>query len=143
MKEPTLNFSYFVLPHQPFIFDKDGGKTPLSYTNDWVNKECYLNQLIYTTKQIEKTIDAIVKNDPNSVIIIQSDHSARSLSDENGNYLIDKFDRRHFLNMVYFMGEPIEEIKGKSGVNTLRLVLNKLLGTEMEELEVPVSEYEF
>lgn len=139
----TFHMSYFSLPHQPFIFDEDGKEVLLSHTNDWVNKEYYLNQLIFTTKKIEQMLDNIIKQDPNSIIIVQSDHSARSLQDANGNYLIDKYDRRHFLNAIYFQGEPIDEIINKSGVNTLRLLFNRLFDLNFTELEVPISESEF
>lgn len=142
-KKSTVNFGYFLLPHQPFSFDSKGGKVPVSHINDWVNGEYYLNQLIYTTTLIEETVEVILENDPDSIIIIQSDHSARSLQTEAGEYIIEKFDRRHFLNTVYFRGEKLEQIKGKSGVNTLRIVFGKLLDVELPELEVPVSEYEF
>lgn len=140
---PEMYFAYFNLPHQPFCFDSKGNKVPLSHINDWVNKEYYLGQLIYTTTQIEQTIKAILENDADSIIILQSDHSARSLQTESGDYLIEKFDRRHFLNAIYYRGQDIEEIKGESGVNTLRIVFERLLNIDLPELEVPVSEYEF
>lgn len=141
--EATFHMLYFILPHQPFIFDQGGGEVPLANLNNWLNKEYYLGQLIYTTKRIENTIDNIISNDPNSIIILQSDHSARSLRDESGNYLIDKYDRRHILNAVYYCGEDVSEIKSKSGVNTLRLVINRLFDKNLPQLEVPISEYEF
>ena len=142
-ESPTLHFAYFNLPHQPFCFDANGNKVPLSHINDWVDQKYYLNQLIYTTTQIQETIESILKEDKDAIIILQSDHSARSLQTEDGEYLIEKFDRRHFLNAIYFKGQPLDDIKGKSGVNTLRIVLEKLLSIELPELEVPISEYEF
>lgn len=138
--EGTFHMIYFELPHQPFVFDANGNDVPLEHINDWINKEYYLGQLIYTTKCIEDTVENILRYDDKSIIILQSDHGARGLQDDKGNYLIDKYDRRHFLNAVYFLGEPIEDIKGKSGVNTLRLVFNKLFDLNLPQLEVPDSD---
>lgn len=141
-ENPRFIFSYFNLPHQPFVFDANGNEVSVLHQNDWVNKEYYLNQYIYTTMRIEKVVSSILQNDPDSVIIIQSDHSARSLQSESGEYLIDKYDRRHCLNVVYFRGDDIE-IEGLSGTNTLRYVFGKILNVDMPTLEVPDSEYEF
>ena len=137
---PQVNFAYFLLPHQPFLFDRTGGTVSLSHANDWVNKEYYLNQLIFTTNQIEKSVENILKNDSDSIIIIQSDHSARNLQTASGEGIIEDADKRHFLNAVYYKGEAINEIEGKSGVNTLRYIFGKVLDVEMPELEVPCNE---
>ena len=134
---------YELLPHQPFIFTRNGRTNNIQNWHNWVDKENYLGQYIYTTSLIEDAVEKIIQEDPNAVIVLQSDHSARSLMDANGNYLIDKFDRRHFLNAVYYQGKNITEISGQSGVNTWRCILNRLFDLSMPLLEVPVSEYEF
>lgn len=134
---------YECFPHQPFIFKRDGTESDLSKRNDWVDPEAYLGSYIYATEVLKKCVNNILANDPNCIIVLQSDHSARSLQDVDGNYLIDKYDRRHCLNAVYYMGEDISEIQGQSGVNTWRLIMNRLFGTNYSILEVPVSEYEF
>lgn len=141
--EATFYMSYFHLPHQPFIFDQYGGEVSLIHSDDWVNKEYYLNQLEYTTTRIQGAVNRIVENDPGAVIILQSDHGARLLRTDAGEYLIDKFDRRKILNAVYYRGEDVSEIKAKSGVNTLRLIINRLFDFDLPEVEVPVSEHEW
>ena len=134
---------YENLPHQPFIFKRDGTENEISKWNDWVDPEAYLGSYIYATEVLKNCVDHILANDPNCIIVLQSDHSARSLQDADGNYLIDKYDRRHCLNAVYYMGEDISEIQGQSGVNTWRLIMNRLFDANYSILEVPVSEYEF
>jgi len=135
--------TYLKSPHQPFIFREDGRISDVSGWHDWTDPSHYLEQLIYLTTVIEDMVDSILSVDPDCVIILQSDHAARSLQTSDGRILIDKFDRRHILNTVYYRGQDIPEIKGLSGVNTLRFVMSRLLGLEMPELEVPVSEQEF
>lgn len=138
-----FHFSYYSMPHQPFVFDENGGEVALAHLNDWQDPQYYLGQLKFVTKEIEKILTSILSNDPEAIIILQSDHSARSLQNEKGEYLIDKYDRRKFLNAVYFGGKPLNEIKGQSGVNTLRIVFGRLLNEDFPIVEVPISDAEF
>ncbi len=136
-----MTMLYLCIPHQPFIFDKDGKMVNVENQNNWRDKKYYLEQYIYTTKLIVECVDSITTNDPNSIIILQSDHSARASSDIelHGNFISQK-DMTNILNAVYFQGESIDEILGQSGLNTLRITLSKLLNTEMPVLEVPFNE---
>ena len=139
-KENNMVMLYELLPHQPFIFDRDGRLNSIYHWNDWVEKENYLGQFIYCTKHILDIVHQIIENDPTCIIVLQSDHSARYLKDIDGNLLISPQDRMHCLNAVYYLGKNFEQIKGQSGVNTWRILCNELFTLEMPLLEVP--EYE-
>lgn len=39
-------------------------------------------------------------------------------------------------NAFYYAGEDLQEYTGKSGINTIRSLLNLVLGTDFEELPV-------
>lgn len=122
-------------PHEPFIFDKDGG---FILTSDWTDTGYYWGQYQYITKLTEEAISKIVSQDPNAIIILQSDHGARAVSNpELFMRLIPYADIKNILNAVYIGGESFEEMQGQSGVNTLRLLCNRLFRTEFEILEVP------
>ena len=47
------------------------------------------------------------------------------------------------LNIVYYRGETMDEIKGLSGVNTLRTVLSRLFNEEYPLIEVPEDTYDY
>lgn len=135
---------HLLCPHCPFVFDENGGKIPYENYINWKDKQYYLGQYIYTTKLIRQMVDSIVKNDPGSIIIIQSDHGARASYDpELFMELFNLNDMNHIMNAVYYRGEPIEEIKGQSGVNTLRIILNRLFDLNMDLLEVPEDVYKY
>lgn len=125
---------YIECPHQPFIFNSSGKINNGSNWHNWKDKQYYLGQYIYITEKIETMIEQILEVDPEAVILLQSDHSARYLENEDGEYVISDEDRRNFFNAVYYQGKAVEEIVGKSGVNTLRIVMNKVLGLNLEEL---------
>ena len=89
-------------------------------------------------------MDAIIENDPEAVIILQSDHGARypfhceMIREEKRN--IEEKYMENILNCVYWGAEvEAQDIEGLSGVNTLRLVLNIEFGSDFEMISVPVE----
>lgn len=122
--------TYITSPHQPFIFDENGNINPANERQNWDN---YLNQLKYISNHIEKTVESILNKDSKSIIVICSDHGARG----NGTSDYPTEIKCTVLNAVYFLGEYDESLLNLSGVNTLRMVLNKLGLANFEQLEVP------
>lgn len=143
-QEPAFSLMHISLPHTPFYYDEYGGEN--SYT-DWVNwndDKIYLGQYKYTTKLMMNVLDVLCQNDPNSLIIVMSDHGARASTDLS--LFMEKFelnDMNNILNAFYYCGEDLSQYTDKSAVNTLRLLLNHALGTNYTELEVPVDTYEY
>ena len=141
--KPTFTIAYFVCPHDYFVFDQNGNFIPDELGTDLTNKDTYINQLIYVNHVIEETVANIKENDPNAVIIIQSDHGMRyphwmDFHYENYDYdpVAENPYMQNVLNCVYYQGEIIP-IEGLSGVNTLRMVLNHVFGTNYEMLDSP------
>lgn len=132
---PTFTFVYFIIPHQPFIFNRDGSSVHPKNFHNWADPQYYLGQFQFTTEILTEIVEFLIREDPDSIIILQSDHAARGIGQFTSHYT--NYDIINILNAVYYRGEPIDEIQGHSGVNTLRLVLNRLLGTDFEILEVP------
>lgn len=131
--KPKLTFAHICSPHQPFVFDENGDSVPLSEANNWSDKKYYLGQYKYITSQLQETIDFILHNNPDSIIILQSDHGPRGGNDET---FIEYADKLTIFNTVYYRNEKID-IEGQSALNTLRIVLNKLFHMNYELLEVP------
>lgn len=127
---PQFTMVYLECPHEPFLFSEDGSMVnPKNYYN-WENPEYYLAQYKYISKRILETAETIVKNDPTSIIILQSDHSARWMSS------IQNEDKTHILNAVYYGGTGFDEFVGKSGVNTLRTIYSSLFDINLPDVEV-------
>ncbi len=132
-----FTMAYLSFPHQPFIFTATGGYNNSDHWNDWVDRQYYQGQLVYTTKIIQDMVAGIIKNDPGAIIIIQSDHGARGDKGLLGGDLHLPFeDMVKILNVVYYKGEPLD-IDGKSGVNTLRTILSTEFGLDLPDVEVP------
>ncbi len=130
----TFVLAHLNAPHIPYVFQADG--TINTHTNLYNQSTpfYYVQYHHFVTGQIKEIAEAILNADPNAVIILTSDHGCRYMTDTPFE------ERTDILNAVYYQGEKIEEIQGLSAVNTLRCVLNRLLGTGYEMLEVPQYE---
>ena len=124
---PTFTMIYFMCPHSPFHFDRDGNSVTVNSQRD--PKAYYLDQLIYTTKRVKKIIEAILEVDPDSIIVLQSDHGHRFV--KNVTYL----DMTNILNAVYFRGKPLDGITDKNGLNTWRAILREQFHLDLPEVE--------
>ena len=137
---PTLTLGYVQCPHTNFIYDADGNPVPAEHGNDWDDPQYYLGFLQYASRRILAAVDEIQAHDPTAIIILQSDHGARTVYREaiHGNVEQVTQDLVHhqqnILNCVYLPGQDVD-IQGKSGVNTLRTVLDQAFGMELPMVE--------
>lgn len=125
-----FTLTYLCTPHQPFLFDENGNDVAAANYNNWDDPQHYLGQYKFAMKNMCEMIDCILENDQDCVIIVQSDHGPRFKAG------MTFAEQTNVLNAVYYRGEDISEIDGKSSVNTFRTVFNRLLGTDLEEVPV-------
>lgn len=113
---------YVCSPHIPYYCNADGERN--QNQSDWTNRadpRFYLGQYRYMTTQLVRMISSILANDPDAIILLQSDHGQR----EGMNF--SDSAKRHILNALYFGGKPVD-ITGLSGYNTWRKLLSELGG---------------
>ncbi|MBD5095954.1 MAG: hypothetical protein HDT40_02935 [Lachnospiraceae bacterium] len=134
---PTFTIFYVCFPHQPFFTDENGNRLSADAFANWENDEYYLGQYKYSTKLMIKILENLVNNDPNSIIFVQSDHGARASCSEQFLVKFSENDMTGILNVVYCQGKNIENIDGKSAVNTIRIVLDELFDLGLGGIEVP------
>ena len=120
-------------PHTPFMFYSDGSVRD-TISNSWDDLNMYLQQYQFVSDKMIEIATRIVKNNPNAIVWILSDHSARA-SDANG-FIFSEKDMTNFFNAVYYQGQRLE-IEGLSGVNTFRTLLNRLLGQTYDMIPLP------
>lgn len=135
-EENAFIVSHLDAPHIPYIFRADGTVNPRSAFYESEDRSNYVQYYQYVTSQLEEIIDAIISADPDAVIFLFSDHGNRFPA------TLPFEAQSNVLNAVYYRGEPMPEILGQSSLNTLRLILNRLLGTDYDLLEVPRYEQE-
>lgn len=132
---PTFTVQYLCIPHAPFYFNALGEDTNPFFLYDPTSLEHYLGQYQFVTDKIQENVTSILTYDPDCVIILQSDHSNRDLPG------ITPYDKTKVLNTVYYRGEVFSEMEEETGLNTLRLVVNRLFDSNLSMLEEPYNEY--
>lgn len=141
---PTFTLAHMLITHVPFYFDEDGNMNPSKDWDDWRNNDIYLGIHKYNSKIIMSIVNNLVSNDPDSLILIMSDHGARASTD--AEIFMEKFaleDINNIFNVFYYKGMDLTEYRDLSSVNTLRMLLNISLGTDYELVEVPVDDYQY
>lgn len=139
---PQFCLAYFQTPHMPFAFEEDGTPVSEPEKESWTI-ERYLSYLKWTNSKIEEILSHIIGEDPNAIIIVQSDHGARYELNSVGIVDLNEMEelsQHNILNCVYYKGE-IFDVDGLSGINTLRKVLNSEYGLDLKMIEYqPMTE---
>lgn len=141
---PTFTLAHVAITHTPFYYDENGNIIGSKDWNNWRDDGVYLGVYKYNTKLIMSVVDNLIKNDPESLIIMMSDHGARASTDME--LFMEKFalnDMNNIFNTFYYKGEDLSSIEDLSAVNTLRMLLNISIGTEYSQVEVPIDEYKY
>lgn len=136
--EKTFTICYFQLPHTGFYFKADGSLLPASAVNDWTDSGNYLGQLQFTNTWMLDIVQEIQENDPNALIVLQSDHGARYPCKFNAafDFAAESPHMLNILNCVYYRGEAFD-ISGLTGINTWITLLNEIFGTDVSPRTVP------
>jgi hypothetical protein len=120
---PQFYYTHLMLPHSPFVLDRNGRSVGLDYYLDPDRsrgiKRGYLENLLYCNKIIIPFLDTLVKaSSQPPVIILMSDHGFRHSG------VAEKY---HFMNLnaVYFPDRRYKGFyDGLTNVNQLRVLLN-------------------
>jgi hypothetical protein len=134
IESPKFVFVHFECPHSPYVFGPNGESiAPANWTN-YKDRQFYLGQYIFISREIEKVIDVLLKeSETPPIIIVQSDHGQRP---HHPNIAIGGDEWEKILNVMYLPGMDYSEISDSiSPVNTFRLIFNQYFGTDYPLLE--------
>ncbi len=139
---PKFVFAHFVLPHHPYLFDKDGRILRNAVVSNqfefqkqlWEDRDSYRDQLQFVNGKIIETVDALLAQPgPRPIIVIESDHGpglAKGLN-EVGHYAI------RFANFgaYYLPGAPAGLMPSTgSAVNQFRRILSHYFDADLPPL---------
>lgn len=138
---PTFAFAHFLVPHPPYIFDRDGGPVGPEVEGARTEREDYLNQLLYVNTLIEDLVETLldVPESEAPIVIIQADEgpypphmnpdSGFDWLQATGSELREKF---LILNAYHLPGGHEDALYPTiSPVNTFRVVFNEYFGTDL------------
>lgn len=135
---PLFVFAHIVSPHPPYVFGAQGEAVEypsVPEKESWHNKDGYLNQLKFITRQTEELVNKLTSDKENRpVIIIQSDHGSASTPgmEEYNPDLIN--ERMRPLIAYNFPGKEVKADK-LTPVNIFRILFNEYFGEKYNLLD--------
>jgi hypothetical protein len=97
---PKFVYIHLLIPHVPFMFDRNGNFIDVEDQNDW---DKYLGTYMYAIRIAENMISSILSSHDGSdgtVIIFQSDHGARNLENVSDAVLLENYPQQYSLLIV-------------------------------------------
>jgi hypothetical protein len=145
-------FAHILVPHSPYVFDRDGRYVPVEVARHRPASRSYLEQLKYANTQVKRIVDQLLSDPENpAVVILQADEGPFP---ERYAYNQRSFDWHTATKSELRMKTGIlnaYHIPGASGhdglypsitpVNSFRVVFNHLFGTGFPKL--PDTVYAF
>lgn len=147
---PKFVFAHILLPHDPFVFDKNCNPISEMVVKQHEHVYNYLNQLVCTNKKISKLVnDILAKSKVPPVIILQSDEGPFPMNEpippkQGWGSAKDQSLREKFpiLNAYYFPNTPRTFLYPSiTPVNSFRVLLNNYFNTSLPLL--PDKNYVF
>jgi hypothetical protein len=145
---PKFVFAHLLVPHPPFVFDQNGNPVqpnrPFSIADGdhyRGTKQEYLRgyrqQLAFTNRMLEQTIDAILaRSDTPAIIILQGDHGPGAFLEWESPQKTCLWERMAILNAYYLPGGAAGRLyESISPVNSFRIILNQYFGEDLPLLE--------
>ena len=130
LEEPTFVYAHIMVPHPPFIFDRDGNIPKQEYLKR--PDILYSDQVAFTNKKLMQFIDkALSKSKTQPIIIIQGDHGFEGATAIKPD---EKSHRRVFgiLNAYYLPQKGSQKLyESITPVNTFRLIFDRYFGTNL------------
>ena len=133
IKGPTFTLVHLLIPHEPYVFDRNG-KIP-RHTLD--NKAKYIEQLVFANKKLEHLLETIFERSETSpVIILQGDHGPEGFGACAYPDQVFLRERMSIFNAYHFPGSAGQKLYDYiTPVNSFRLLLGQYFGVEIDLLE--------
>lgn len=143
---PTFTFAHFLVPHPPYVFNRDGSRATERDLASRTPEQSYIEQLQYTNDRISELVDTLLAgpDDEDPIIVVQSDEGPHPRRFQRE---VDTFDwweaseaelreKLLILNAYHLPGGRDGELyRTISPVNTFRLIFNEYFGTDLRLLE--------
>lgn len=120
---PRFIYTHLMMPHYPYLFDKNGNKTipEMALEGNQANQKAYIEYIQYSNNKFVKLIDDILKNSKRPpIIIFMGDHGFRQFEkDVNHHYYFMNFNAVYLPDKNY-----VPFYKDMSAVNEFRILFN-------------------
>lgn len=144
---PKFVFAHLVLPHPPYLFDRNGHERldclPYIDEADWAKHGDYVDQLIYLEGRLAQAVDRILDarakgaSSRPQVIVLQADHGPDSTNEIYNPKPSPAFLRERFaiFSTFYLSDGDYKMVNERfTPVNTFRLLFNKYFQAQLPYL---------
>jgi len=131
---PKFVFVHLYSPHAPYVFGPEGEYVKPVNWHNYKDHSFYLDQYLFTNKQVEIVVDVLLnRSEISPIIILQSDHGQRAY---HTDIEIGSNEWRKILNAMYLPGMDADMLYDNiSPVNTFRLIFNHYFDADYPLLE--------
>lgn len=140
IKTPTFVFAHMLIPHRPFVFDRNGNFLSKEEADKRGKKKNYVEQLIFTNKKVQVLIDKLLSySEIPPIIILQADEGPYpERSFDNKWKQATKAELREKMGILnaYYLPDVDQSVLYPSitPVNSFRLIFNLYFDTHFELL---------
>jgi hypothetical protein len=143
---PTFAFVHLLLPHNPYVFDREGrviAHSPLTLSMNlqesaWALREPYVEQLRYTNTALRGMIEAILaRSRTPPIIVLQGDHGTALSGFEPQRRGLGPDPRERLAILNAFLVPPAVRARLRpdlTPVNSFRTVLSAQFGEDLSPL---------
>lgn len=130
---PRFVYTHFIMPHYPYLFDRNGNQLSFEESQQDGRKDLYLEFLQYCNKQCLALVDTIFRKDKTGpIVILMSDHG---FTKYDPSAIDPSYNFNNMIN-IYFPGINYSEFPGSlSNVNLFRFILNKQFNQQLPFLK--------
>ena len=157
MKEPTFVFAHMLIPHNPFVFDRNGNYLTEEEVNNRSVEVNYIDQLVFANGKLRELIDKLLSSsEVPPIIVLQADEGSYPGGQDKwkgeGEWEVavgwEEATRAELREKVtilnaYYLPDVNRDVLYPSitPVNSFRLVFNHYFDTDLELL--PDRSYAF
>lgn len=139
-ERPVYVFAHILVPHGPYVFDRDGRCMPMAEAKARGRRQGYIDQIAYANRIIEDLVATLQADDrPPAVILVQADEGPFPERDGRVPWQEATAEelriKTGILNAYYFPGRDYAALRpGITPVNSYRVLFNALFGTDFAQL---------
>jgi hypothetical protein len=138
IRGPKFVFAHMIVPHEPYLFDKNGNRVTAAALKTKPEVELYKDYILFANTKIEEIVDSLIKNSKTPpVIIIQADEGFRSKAEWRRENPLARELHFGILNAYYLPGVDADKVLYDSitPVNSFRVVFNAYFQTDFKLLK--------
>lgn len=143
--QPRFVFAHLTIPHEPYVFDRDGSFVPEAVEEERTREDNFARQLAYANERVLDWVDGLVAGDDatDPIVIIQADEGPHPEVRVRGGPAYrwtsappEVLREKHrILNAMRLPGVADEDVpETVTPVNTFRFVLSRYFGADLPPL---------